>query len=182
MTQEDQPQDGPAARRVWMGECRPSEADARQNAILSVRLWPHRSLSPRGFRILIVVLASIAVASGLLFISIGAWPVFGFFGLDILGLIWAFRASYRQARAFEEIRVTREEVLLRRVSSRGVAQEWRFNPLWSKLQIRRDNQDRVVELAILSRGESLPFAAFLGPGEKEEFSQVIGAALAEARG
>ena len=31
------------------------------------------------------------------FLLLGAWPVFGFFGLDVLLLYLAFRANYRAA-------------------------------------------------------------------------------------
>lgn len=153
-----------------------------QENILSVKLWPHRSLSRNGFQVLMIIFAGLAVVSGVIFLSIGAWPVFGFLGLDILLLLWAFRASYRSAQAFEEITISREEVHLKRVSPTGVMEEWRFNPFWAKLQIKRDPEERVVELAIMCKGQTHVFASFLGPQEKEEFSAVIGAALAEARG
>ncbi len=43
---------------------------------------------------------------GILFWSIGAWPIFGFFGLDVLLIYLAFRWNYRSARAREEISVS----------------------------------------------------------------------------
>ena len=33
----------------------------------------------------------------------GAWPVFGFFGLDVLLIYWAFRLNFRAPRATEDI-------------------------------------------------------------------------------
>ena len=152
-----------------------------ENEILSVRLWPHRSLSQNGFKVLVIVFGTIAVCSGILFLSIGAWPVFGFFGLDILLLIWAFRASYKAAKAFEEISISHTEIVLRRVSPKGVAEEWRFNPYWSRLMIERDYEDRVTRLAIRTKGEDHVVASFLGHHEKAEFAKVLGAALAEAK-
>ena len=46
-------------------------------------LSPHRSLSPEGFRWLIrgVVAANLVV--GVPMLILGAWPVFGFMGLDV---------------------------------------------------------------------------------------------------
>ena len=67
-------------------------------------LLPYRSLPPRGFTILMLVLAAISIAAGTLFVSLGAWPVCGFFGLDV-GLVYlAFRLSYRSARQREMLR------------------------------------------------------------------------------
>ena len=63
----------------------------------------------------------------------GAWPVFGFFGLDVLAIYWAFRINFRRARASEEISVTPSELRVRRVSHRGHVVEWVFNPLWVRL-------------------------------------------------
>jgi uncharacterized membrane protein len=39
------------------------------------------------------------------FYKIGAWPVVGFLGLDVLIVYLAFRASYAQAQAFEDLDV-----------------------------------------------------------------------------
>ena len=61
-------------------------------------LTPHRSLSPKGFALLMAVLFCVSLASGLFFLSLGAWPVVGFFGLDVLLLYGAFRLNYRAAR------------------------------------------------------------------------------------
>jgi uncharacterized membrane protein len=139
-------------------------------------------LSQNGFKVLVLIFGTIGLCSGILFLSIGAWPVFGFMGLDIVLLIWAFRASYRSAKAFEEISISNEEIVLKRVSPKGVAQEWRFNPFWSRLEIERDYEDRVIGLAIRTKGVSHKIAAFLGPQEKADFAKILGAALSEARG
>ena len=66
--------------------------------IFSALLTPHRSLGPTGFLILMACLGGLSFVSGIIFVSIGAWPVFGFFGLDVLLVYLAFRANYRSAR------------------------------------------------------------------------------------
>ena len=50
-----------------------------------------------------IVTVSAAVGAG--FVLIGAWPVTGFLGLDVLLLYLAFRWNYRQARRAELIRL-----------------------------------------------------------------------------
>lgn len=67
--------------------------------LLDLELRPHRSLSPAGFGLLMAVLGGASLASGLMFVMIGAWPVFGFLGLDVLGVYIAFRISYARRRA-----------------------------------------------------------------------------------
>src|ERR1700687_4937833 len=82
--------------------------------LFSALLTPHRSLNRTGFLVLMAVLSLISFAAGVVFLLMGAWPVFGFFGLDVLAIYWAFRINFRRARATEEIRVTPSELRLRR--------------------------------------------------------------------
>ncbi len=74
--------------------------------LFSAHLSPHRSLGPKGFTILLVVMCAVSFAAGMAFLMIGAWPVFGFFGLDVLLLYWAFKINYARALAFEEFAMT----------------------------------------------------------------------------
>ena len=78
--------------------------------IFSAVLRPYRSLSPRGFMLVMLALVACSFTAGLAFWSMGAWPIVGFFGLDILLVQLAFRLNYRQARAREEIRVFRDRL------------------------------------------------------------------------
>ena len=74
--------------------------------LFSALLTPHRSLSRAGFLALMLFVIAVSFAAGLACVLIGAWPVFGFFGLDVLAIYWAFRINFRSGRASEEIRVT----------------------------------------------------------------------------
>ena len=74
--------------------------------IFSAVLTPHRSLGNIGFLVLMIVFGGVSFVSGIAFLMVGAWPIFGFFGLDVLLLYWAFRINYRHAAAYEEISVT----------------------------------------------------------------------------
>ena len=105
----------------------------------------------------------------------------GFFGLDLLALFIAFRVNFARARAFEEIAVSRLEVLVRKVSHRGVMQEWRFNPVWTKVEEDRHGDFGLQGLALVSRGESVRIAQELSPDERESFARAFRMALAEAR-
>ncbi len=74
--------------------------------LFSAELTPHRSLNRTGFLVLMAFLSFVSFAAGVAFWMMGAWPVFGFFGLDVLAVYWAFRINFRHARATEEISVT----------------------------------------------------------------------------
>jgi uncharacterized membrane protein len=149
--------------------------------IFSAVLTPHRSLGSIGFLVLMIVFGGISFISGVAFLLLGAWPVFGFFGLDVLLLYWAFRMNYRHAAAYEQIMVTPTELKVRKVSHRGRAREWVLNPLWVKLDRVVHEEFGIERLFLVARGKQLVIANFLGPDEKASFAKELGRALNEAK-
>ncbi len=82
-------------------------------------LMPNRSLSPRAYVWVMVAISVISFLAGLSYLSLGAYPVMGFFGLDVL-LIWlAFHFSFRDQRQQTQIRITAETVTMHHVDGRG---------------------------------------------------------------
>src|SRR4051794_11468114 len=104
-----------------------------QPKLFSALLTPHRSLSRSGFLVLMGFVSVVSFVAGVAFLMMGAWPVLGFFGLDVVIIYWAFRVNFRRAKATEEITVTATELRVRRVSHRGHVVEWVLNPLWVQL-------------------------------------------------
>src|SRR5437762_13799270 len=91
------------------------ERELPQPELFSALLTPHRSLNRAGFLILMAFLSTVSFAAGIAFLIIGAWPVFGFFGLDVLAVYVAFRLNFSRATAREEISVTPTTLRIRRV-------------------------------------------------------------------
>jgi uncharacterized membrane protein len=149
--------------------------------IFSAVLTPHRSLGSVGFLVLMIVFGGISFISGMAFLLMGAWPIFGFFGLDVLLLYWAFRMNYRHAAAYEQILVTPTELKVRKVSHRGRAREWVLNPLWVKLDRVAHEEFGIERLFLVARGKQLIIANFLGPDEKASFAKELGRALNEVK-
>ena len=143
-------------------------------------LLPYRSLPPRGFNILMLVLAAISIAVGTLFVSLGAWPVCGFFGLDV-GLVYlAFRLSYRSARQRETLRLADDELTVERVSIRGERWMWRFQPFWVRV-VYEERHDDSNRLALASHGQTLPIGTFLPAPVRREVATTLRDALARWR-
>jgi uncharacterized membrane protein len=149
--------------------------------IFSAVITPHRSLSPKGFLIFMLCLGGLSFISGVSFVLMGAWPVCGFFGLDVLLVYIAFRANYRTGRAYEEVSVTAGELTVRKVDHRGGVHEFTLNPLWVRLERIVHEEFGIERLFLVSRGRRLPIAAFLGPDEKASFARALTDALGEAR-
>ena len=149
--------------------------------LFEAHLCPHRSLGSMGFAIVMAVLGGISFIVGMTFLMMGAWPVFGFFGLDV-ALVWlAFRVNYRDARAYEDIRITPSSLSVRQVSAKGAARETDFNPRWVRLEKTEDELYGVTRVALLSRGISLIVGAFLPPLYKSELAKRLARALAAAK-
>jgi uncharacterized membrane protein len=149
--------------------------------LFAATLRPHRSLSRPGFVAVMAVLAGTSFAAGTAFLMMGAWPVFGFFGLDVALVWWAFRANYRAARAYEDIHMTANQLSVLQVSARGETRENSFNPRWVRLETSRDDDFGVTRVALVSRGLPLVIGAFLPPLHKEQLAKGLKTALAAAK-
>jgi len=149
--------------------------------LFSATITPHRSLSSTGFVIFMLCIGGISFAAGMVFLMLGAWPVFGFFGLDVLAIYWAFRVNFRNAKATEEISVTHFELRVRRVSHRGHVVEWVLNPLWVQLDQKTHPEFGIEKLYLVSKGRRVSIASFLGADEKASFAKALTAALQAAR-
>ena len=149
--------------------------------LFSAIITPHRSLSGKGFLAVMALVGGLSFIGGMFFFVLGAWPVVGFLGLDVLLVYWAFRANDRAAAAFEEVTVTPSELRLRRVSHRGEVAEWTLNPLWTRLDREKHEEFGLLKLFVVSRGRRFAVAGFLSPKERESFAAALSAALGEAR-
>jgi uncharacterized membrane protein len=149
--------------------------------LFSAILTPHRSLSAPGFLLLMVLIGGLSFAAGMTFLLMGAWPVLGFFGLDVLLIYLAFRINYRAATAFEQVWVTASELKVRKVTHRGEVSEWTLNPLWVRLDREEHEEFGIQRLFLVSRGRRLPIATFLPPEEKASFASALAAAIGEAK-
>ncbi|HLZ04531.1 MAG TPA: DUF2244 domain-containing protein [Bradyrhizobium sp.] len=157
------------------------DPDGPDPVLFSALLTPHRSLNRSGFLLVMAFLSVISFAAGAAFLLMGAWPVFGFFGLDVLAIYWAFKINFRRAKAREEISVTPSELRLRRISHRGHIAEWVLNPLWVRVDQVTHEEFGIEHLYLVSRGHRMAVGSFLSPDEKASFSNALKAGLAAAR-
>ena len=81
----------------------------------------------------------------------GAWPVTGFFGLDVALLYLAFRLSYRSARQRESLRLTQQALDVERVGIRGERQRWQLEPTWLRVTLDENEQGRGQLILSLAR-------------------------------
>ncbi len=158
-----------------------SHANAADEPIFSALLTPHRSLGRTGFVILMGAFVLIWLALGSLFLSLGAWPVFSFLGLDVLLIYLAFRWNYRAARAREEVEITRLRLDIRKIAPSGRTEEHRFNPFWTRFRVARHEEIGITGMAVEGEGRMVGIGSFLNPDDRESFAKAFGQALATAR-
>lgn len=158
-----------------------SQPDPAERTIYTATLKPHRSLGPRGFRLVMLGAGLISTASSLPFFLMGAWPVVGFFGLDVLLLYLFFRFSYHTARAREEIALSALELNILKISPRGDAARFRFNPAWVRIHREEDEEFGLQRLAVAERARMVDVGGFLAPVERARFARDFTLALHEAK-
>ena len=143
-------------------------------------LHPHRSLGPKGFLILMTALGTLSFITGMAFLMMGAWPVFGFFGLDVLLVYIAFKLNYRSGRAYELVELDREQLRVTHVEPSGKEKCFAFNPYWVRVRLAEHTDGRTF-LKLASHGEEFEFGRFLTDDEKRDFAKALSNALAVAR-
>lgn len=132
-------------------------------------LKPHRSLSPRGFLIVMLLLGSVSFVAGIVFMIAGAWPVFGFFGLDVFLVYIAFRANYRSAHHSERVALTLDKLIVERVNIYGNSSAISFEPTWLRVEMD-DPPAHDSPLVLASHGRRLAIGGFLSPEERAQLA------------
>jgi uncharacterized membrane protein len=143
-------------------------------------LRPHRSLSPRGFLILMSVYGALSFAAGVAFYRMGAWPVLGFCGLDVLLVYWAFRANYRSARQTETIEVTPGALTVRACDPHGCERAATFNPYWLRVELK-ELAGNVCELRLTSKGRGVAVGRFLSDPERRDLALALREAISRSK-
>jgi uncharacterized membrane protein len=139
-------------------------------------LLPHRSLPPAAFNVLMLLLGLVSLAMGIGFLLLGAWPICGFFGLDVAAVYVAFRLSYRSARQREILRLAGDDFTVERIDIYGERRRWRFQPFWLRV-VLEERPDESNRLLLASHGRSLVIGDFLGAAVRRELAQNLRTAL-----
>ena len=151
-----------------------------------ITIWPHRSLSPKGFAMVMGVLAGLLFLIGLGFFLAGAWPVIGFLGLELLVVWGAFKLNYRAARHRETIHTTTEELMFESQTPAGKQAQKSFPIGWLRISLSPPESPMVSsrdqqKIILSSHGEQAEIGKYLHPAEKAGLSRELGAMIDRAR-
>ncbi|HZL00081.1 MAG TPA: DUF2244 domain-containing protein [Caulobacteraceae bacterium] len=143
-------------------------------------ITPHRSLSRRGFIVLISVLTFINVATAATFVALGAAPIPIFFGLDLAAVVVALFASRRAGEARERVQVTAAEVRVILETRHGVERVWTSPTAFTRVTLVAEADDGDDLLLGLSDRE-FAVARALRRGERLDFALALDRAILNAR-
>lgn len=147
---------------------------------MDAEIRPHRSLSERGFIVLIGIVTVANVASAAVFIAMGATLVPIFLGLDMLAIFAAFVNSFRAARIIERVQVSARDVRVVRETPKSSEVIWESPTAFTRVAVEKD-EDRVVDVRLALSGKETHVAAALSPRERAEFAQALQLAIWQAR-
>ena len=145
---------------------------------LDITLYPHRSLSSYGLKVVLaaVVISNLIVAA--FFLRIGGWPVFGFLGLDVALVFAAFAVNARRSQGHEQIIVEGDHVTFIRVTAKGQSQR-EFNRRWMRVELEWDEPRELIgRLFLVSHGKRSEVGRFLGAEERKALAARLRKAMA----
>ncbi len=148
----------------------------KNNGTYSIEMRPNQSGSLRGVHIILGFLLFVFIPTGVIFSIIGAWPVFGFMGAELLLLYGALRINQRASRACERLELSDDLFTVKRTDAKGRQFLWQFQPQWLRVDFQMPS-DFVAHLSVNSKGQRLNIAQFLSPAEKSDVADHLKGAL-----
>ena len=147
---------------------------------MDAEIRPNRSLSERGFIILITVVTIANCASAAVFLAVGATFVPFFLGVDLIAVVVAFVVSFRAARRIERVQVSASEIRVTHETPKWTRLVWESPTLFTRLRIEKED-DRTVTLKLALSGREAEVAAALSPRERADFARALDRAIWRAK-
>jgi uncharacterized membrane protein len=147
---------------------------------MDAEIRPNRSLSQRGFIILITVITVLNCASAAVFLAMGATLVPFFLGLDVFAVAAAFYLSFRAAERVQRVQVSAREVVVTLETPRGSKTLWESPTAFTRLAVEAEAEE-IVALKLALSGRECPVAEALSPGERAHFARALETAIQNAR-
>ena len=145
-------------------------------------LWPHRSMTPSGFR---WFMGALAAGLAIPMLAAGATPVGLFLAPFLVGALalawWMIRLNdRRRARQGETVRLWADCLAVEHRTAHGRALRWWANPYWVTLDLR-DTRTMERYLTLAGGGRTIELGTFLTPEERIALADDLRAALKAVR-
>ena len=149
---------------VEIGPGNPLEADFR------VDIRPNASMSPRGLAVALICLTVVCLTIALSFLSLGAWPVLPFAGLELFTVGMAVGYTIRRSGDCEVILVSGADVTVTQ-SSRSKTRKYTFSRYWARVHlVRGPGRLQRSRLTLGSHGRLVEIGTDLADVERSELA------------
>ncbi len=152
------------------------QSETPRRLLFRAHLQPHRSLSQRDFRRMMLAVTAFSLTVSTVAFLHGAWPIFGFMGLDIALVYFLFRISYTRARVSEVLELDEQMLIVERTDPKGRRRSWRLQPAWLKVELSEPILPQ-TPVVLRSHGKSLGVGVFLHPDQRREVARDLRGAL-----
>ena len=148
--------------------------------LFQAEVTPHRSLSAAGIRRVIVFTCSVSFCTTTLFWYLGAWPIAGFNGAEILLAMVLLRMHHISARESEVLQLSGAGLRILRTDKSGHASERLLPGGWLNVTLM-ERPGRVPGLYLTAHGQHVEVEASLGEPEKRDLAAALAEALYRAK-
>jgi uncharacterized membrane protein len=156
------------------------EGGPPETLIFEAVLKPHRSLSGRGIGIVLGFLGTVSLGVTTLFWWLGAWPIAGFNGGEMLIAAALLRAHARSARAREVLVLTDGGMRVVNFDQDGGKTERTLPGGWLNV-VLEERHGRVPGLLLTTHGRTLEVARMLGEEQKRDLFETLKGVLYRMR-
>lgn len=145
----------------------PYEWLPQDGAAQRLHLWPHRSLTQRGF-VWFIGLTAALIAVPLLGIlgSPVLWALLPFLLAAVWSIWFALRKNGRDRDILEQVALTRDRMTLVRHDPRQGRKDWEANPYWVRLTLHPTGGPVPNYLTLKGEGREVELGAFLSEEER----------------
>ena len=106
----------------------------------------------------------------------GAWPVFGFFGLDVLLVYIFFKINFKSGKKKEIIILTENQLIIEFYNEKKISKTHYLDANWLKINLTKFKNE-ISKLKISSKNKSVIVGSFLRYKEKKNIVKSLKTAL-----
>ena len=164
-----------------MIDLRHQEGTSQTNGtLLEAYLSPSVAIKLSAVRWILSLFGCVCVLVGVTFALIGAQPVLGFMGIEIVLLFAVYQFCVRNSRMAEQIILSGQSLLFRRIDRYGNISITNLEPLWLRIEIG-GAKGVFRHIVLASKGRTYNVGVFLTPEEKVVLLNTLQRALMKLR-
>ena len=137
---------------------------------------PDCSLSLRGVKVLVLTFAFVAALIGAYMLTLGAWPVLPFLGLEIAVVAVAFLILQRRARFYDLVEAKGDDVCLSQRGRHG-EKSGKLNRYWTQVRLAAGGHWYPSRLLVGSHGNYMEIGAALTEEDRIKTAKALQRAL-----